>query len=495
MNLWAKSLRQLAIFAVALFFFSCEDDTISGYKTNPKFKVNFLELDVPSSVVLLDSIRTSNFTSGELSRVLVGSYEDPVFGNITASAYSEFLFRNIEQVDDGRTVSVSKISSSATTYDSVTLRLRFDLYFQGPQTISDQSFSVYELTESLKFDSIAYYFNRSKADVGALLGSTSVTVSGEDFADYLKDDGLKDTSIYVNVRLENTDFNNRLWENALKYRDISDVDSSLVTYNEFVEQFKGVAIIPNAGGDKVISFTPTASTIRLHYHDPSEDSLALVYSLGSFVSYSHIEADRAATGLSDITSFRTAYEPANDLRHVQAGTGISTQLDLQPFLDFLDADSNENLIINEAQLVITGVETQTYDPLTSFTIRMAENNAPIRFAPATDNAGYKADSAEFVKQRSLYNYYLGASEGMYTMTRTASTSSADPVYLVEEDKDDNSFIGYPTFYLQQLHKDNGKKRFRYYTLYPYSHPVGKSLNGISFNKNNIKLRIYYTRPI
>jgi hypothetical protein len=493
MNLWAKSLRQLAVIAVALFFFSCEDDTISGYKTNPKFKVNYLELDIPSSVVLLDSIRTSNLGASELSRVLVGSYHDDAFGEVTASAYTEFLFRSIEQVDDGRFISVSKISSSAETYDSVVLRLRFDLYYQGPETETAQSFSVFELSEGLKVDSLGYYFNRSSTNAGSLLGSTSVTVNGKAFDEYREDTGKADTSIYVRVKLDNSEFNDRLWDNALKYRDVPDLDSSLVTYNEFIEKFKGLAIIPDVA-DKVISFTPTGSSLRVHYHDTEDDSLSLIYSVGSFVSYSRIEADRGATQLSDVANFRTQYEPGNDLRYVQAGTGISTQLDLQPFLDFLDADSNANLIINEAQLVITGVEPQTYSPLTSFSLRIAEGNAPIRFAPSFDDAAYEADSAAFVQQRILYNYYLGVSEGIYTVARTASTSSMDPV-SISEDEDNDRYIGYPTFFLQQLHKDNGKKRFRYYTLYPQSHPVGKSLNGIAFNKNNIKLRIYYTRPI
>ncbi|GIV37993.1 MAG: hypothetical protein KatS3mg032_2372 [Cyclobacteriaceae bacterium] len=37
-----------------------------------------------------------------------------------------------------------------------------------------------------------------------------------------------------------------------------------------------------------------------------------------------------------------------------------------------------------------------------------------------------------------------------------------------------------------------KPRFRYYILYPQN--AGKTLNRVAFHKNNIKLRIYYTKP-
>src|SRR5688500_7755434 len=63
MNLWANRLGQLAILAVALFFFSCEDDTsFLGYRNpNEKFKGKYVEIPLNSTVFLLDSIRTSNY--------------------------------------------------------------------------------------------------------------------------------------------------------------------------------------------------------------------------------------------------------------------------------------------------------------------------------------------------------------------------------------------------------------------------------------------------
>jgi hypothetical protein len=75
MNLWVKRTGQLLLAAVALFFLSCKDEvTLPGFPNpNSKFKINYVEIPLESSVYLLDSIRTSN-TPGDLQRVLVGQY-------------------------------------------------------------------------------------------------------------------------------------------------------------------------------------------------------------------------------------------------------------------------------------------------------------------------------------------------------------------------------------------------------------------------------------
>ena len=94
MNLWANRIGQLTTLAVALFFFSCEEETSTlGYKNpNSKFKVSYVEIPIESSVILRDSLRTSNFAySGEPNRLMVGSYTDEVFGQIEASSITPIL--------------------------------------------------------------------------------------------------------------------------------------------------------------------------------------------------------------------------------------------------------------------------------------------------------------------------------------------------------------------------------------------------------------------
>src|SRR5688572_20200223 len=94
MNLWAKSLGRLVLFASALFFFSCEDESsFLGFKNpNEKFNVARIDLDVPSSVLSIDSVVTDY--SGTLSNSVpfhaVGEIIDPVMGRLRAETYLQY---------------------------------------------------------------------------------------------------------------------------------------------------------------------------------------------------------------------------------------------------------------------------------------------------------------------------------------------------------------------------------------------------------------------
>src|SRR5688572_25445292 len=122
MNLWAKRIGQLAILPIALFFFACEDEaSLLGYKNpNTKFEVKYIEIPLESSVLLLDSQRTSNYLfNNETNRLLVGQYVDQQFGSITSTAFTQYF-----------TTTGAKLAAGAV-FDSVSIQLAFDLYNYG----------------------------------------------------------------------------------------------------------------------------------------------------------------------------------------------------------------------------------------------------------------------------------------------------------------------------------------------------------------------------
>jgi hypothetical protein len=351
MNLWAKSLRQLAVIAVALIFFSCEDDTISGYKTDPKFTVSYKEFDVPSSVILLDSVRTSNYTTTELARILIGEVTDTKFGKVKASAFSQFF------------ISTGIVLPTTANFDSISLQLKFDLYYQGPKATTTQTFGVYELQETIDPESALYYFNKSQTTSGGLLGEKTFTFNPVAFDYYRQTPGKTDTAIYVTIPLNQalaTDLGTRILTEAENFRDTyqatdpEDRDTTFVTYTDFTELFKGISIVASSS-DKMIGFNPQGSFVKVSYHeDGKTDARSFNLFLGpTGISYTRLEADRSATELAGLTNFSTPFLPADDLRYIQAGTGIATEIDLQEFLDFVAADTNQNMIINEAELLIS----------------------------------------------------------------------------------------------------------------------------------------------
>ena len=474
MNLWARTtLRQLTVLAVALFFFCCEhESSILGFKIpNKKFKVNYVDIPLESSVFLMDSLRTSNSFSSqtETTRLLVGKYNDPDFGEVSSAAISQYF-----------TTSGTAVKSTAV-FDSVSVQLRFDFYTYGSEAVTPQTVSIHELEKELKIDSVSYYFNRSNTPYNPVaLGTKTFSIDPSAFDEYVEDN--LDTTITVRIPLDYA-FGQRIFNSALKYRDAQTVaDSTFVKYSEFVKEFKGVAIVAN-DADKLVGFNPkaTASRIILHYHDAETGSLQLSLSFSGVVNYNKIEADRSGTALSGLTELSHAITPDNGLRYVQAGTGVLTRLDFNKFYEFVDADSNAAMIVNSAELRLGAPLPSPYDPINAMSLRAMEGDGYLK--KITD----RADSISI----SLYAGQLGIAGNMLT----PMSYDGQNIFVISKTGDNTYYNGFLTLFAQQLFKkEPNKQRFRYFALYPESPVMSRSVNRLVLNEQNIRVRVYYTRP-
>jgi hypothetical protein len=481
MNLWARTLRQLVMLAVALFFFSCEDETsILGFKNpNEKFKVNFVDISLESSVFLLDSLRTSNFyTNGETNRLLVGKYGDDKFGEVNATGITQFFATNTAKT----------LLKETAVFDSVSIQLRFDFYTYGSLSASPQSISIHEVERELNIDSIGYYFNRSNTPYNASpLGSKTFSIVPDQFKTYLETS--KDTTISISFPLEFS-FGQRIFDSAVKYRNANTAaDSTFVRIREFVKEFKGIAIVPDAA-DKIVGFNPsaTASRIILHYHDADTDSLELNLSFSGMISYNEISADRSSTELAGLTQYSKPITPDDNLRYIQSGTGILTRLDFKQFYEFVDQDSNANMIVNSAELHLGAPEPSAFSPIDVLSLRAVKGEGYLKKVvdPKINKAQHLADSASV----TLYAGQLSVSGGMFT-----PMSPDGNIFTISRAGTNEYYNGFLTLFAQQLFKkEENKERFRYFALYPENPPIGKSVNRVLFHKDNIKLRIFYTRP-
>jgi hypothetical protein len=456
--------------AVALFFFACEDETsLLGYPNpNSKFNVRYIEIPITSSVMLIDSIRTSNFYQEELNRVLVGKYTDPKFGDITATAFTQIV-----------PTTTSKLDATAEV-DSVTLQIRFDYYQYGATGNTPQSFSIHELTEKMEDTLYSYYFNKSTVPYGAAIGSKSASVSEEDFEiQYAKADNAKDTTL-VKFTLDNS-LGQKLFERAKAG------DSTYTNSRYFAEYIKGLAIVPTSN-DKVVGFDLNNSLdvnslitrLTVHYHTSTTDSLMLHFGL-SRIQFTNIQADRSASELSELAAFNQPVEPSSGLRYVQSGTGVVTKLDFSNFYDYVDADSLQNIIINSAELVITGTEsTDQYAPVNALSLRMlADDNTIKKVKTATDTSSIIA-----------YGGTVGISDQIFTVQGDSRSS-----FILGKASGSNKYSGFMTLFAQQMYlKAENKPRYKYFALYPESPPIGKGVHRLAFNKDNIKLRLFYTKP-
>jgi hypothetical protein len=488
MNLSAKTLRQLAMLAVALFFFSCEDETsILGFKNpNEKFNVSYIEIPVESSVLLFDSIRTSNWyiTNNALVKdlqqnLLVGKYTDDKFGEVTASAFTQFMTSN----------SSKTLLKGSSQLDSVSLKLHLFVYTYGSTGLSSQTISIHELDTELKNPS--YYYNSTNtAIIPTVLGSKSFSIDPA----LLK----KDTAV-ISIPLDNS-FGQRIFDVALRYStSTSYADSAFVHYSDFVKEFKGLAILADQA-DKVVSLS-LSSAIVLHYHDEEADSLSLRLPFENGIGltgYTKITSTRGGTELAGLTQPYQDFT-STDSRFIQSGVGIFTKLNFEKFFEF--ADTIPNLIINSAELIINDVEQSSFAPPDKLALRVLKDNnrlkgySVLNEQDSKDLRLYKGSLTSDIVIQNVQNTLIQLDSVLYVKSDFVRKEGAAPGDLLIYDKDSKSYNGFATMFFQQLfYRDEERTRFKNFVLYPTSPSANKSLNRAVFHKNSIKLRIKYTKP-
>lgn len=476
MNLWAKRIGQLAALPVALFF-SCEDEAnLLGYKNpNQKFNASYVEIPIESSVLLLDSQRTSNYIfENETNRLLIGQYDDDKLGPVSANAYTQYY-----------TNTTAKLTTDAV-YDSVSLQLRLDFYSYGSKdSTTSQTVSVYELDEVLQYTNRRYYFNTSQVlTKPSPLGTKSFTVNPVKMQEFIQD--RTDTVLTVNVPLDAA-FGQKLFSEAMDYATNPD-DTTLITFNQFTEIFKGISI-KSDNGDKIVGISPL-SAIRVHYHkDTARASLEFPFVL--VTNFNEIKTDFASGDLAGLTQSSQDFFPPSDLRYIQSGTGVYTKLDFSKFFEF--CDTVPNVIITSAHLSIGSVVESDLSPPSNLVLRILQENNELK----------KVKNEKDTLDIGLYNPRFPAHTGTLSVDNGSVVESDLAMYVVGDQSpylsyssDKKSFDGNYALFFQQLSiaREN-LPRFRYFVLYPSSPaPNTKSVNRVVFPKDNIKLKVYYTKP-
>lgn len=533
MNLSVKSFGQLAVLAVALFFFSCSEETSPlGFKNpNPKFQSRYVEIPITSSVVLLDSTRTSNGDAvNDLNRLIVGKHNDPVFGDISASAVAQiYPLTNLANIDSTGSKNVDE--NTNLEFQSIEIRLLIDYYAYGEKSKTTQTFKIHKLTEtppSFATDTIRttaggqqkpvelitnrkrLYFNRSTTPYeAAAIGTASVEVDYDKFATEFAD--LTFDTTYVVAPLDNA-----LGQEIFTLMNTDDFRKNIVNKPKtFMDLFKGIAIVPETS-DKIIRFSLPKSSIRISYRDKvKKKNYTLDIGIGShslfgLVSYNNITSDRSGTALDGLTNFYQSFEPTDDKRYIQAGTGIATAIDFSKFLEF--SDTIDLMLINGAEFVIKNVdEGGSYVPLKNLIVKLSDENNRYQ------KISYQGRASDFTKDVTNLNLYRGFvnfdRRNFYnSLSGTPFDSTLNVVndggafLTLNYDKTAKSYRGNAALFFQSLfQKDEAKIPFTKAILLPYSlppsssviyglHVAGKSLDRVSFDKDDIKLRIYYTIP-
>ena len=489
MNLWVKRIALGLTAALALFLFAClDEDNILGFPNqNQKFKLSYIEIPIESSVLLFDSLRTSNHYADETNnvrRLLVGQYDDPVFGHTAAEAYTQIIPVNAEVVKPAKSV-----------YDSVSLVLNFDLYHYGTANTSVETYSIHEVTEQLTHRGGKDYYNFSTVAYDpAKLGEKSLYLSAERLDSMTN---RTDTTVTVSIPLSSA-YGERLF-------DAWDNEGNVFTdFLNFSSAFKGLAIVGGDANQKVVGFSVgTNSKVVLHYHT-STDTLTYDFLISNVVSSSNISVDRSGTDLSSLSTPYQEFIPSNaNKRHIQSGSPVVTKLDLSAFTEYFAAFNNK-VLINSAELSISSIDAPgDYTPPGRLFIQVLANNNRLK--------KFISSSQDSTDMRLYTNSSFALTNGLQGIV--TSTINQDSIYTVMDDSqqdfgflkynsNDKTYKGFITLFAQELAQEEtntttnlSKTKFTELVLYP-GNPFGaKSLNRVSFDKSNIKLKVYYSTAI
>ncbi len=296
---------------------SCEDDNKIGLEITPPGERFAYHTD-NSSVIKVSSLRQDSLTSEKRERSLLGSMNDPVFGNTNAGILAQ-LRLSTNDVDFGEEVQL----------DSAVILLKYEGGYGD--TTDMQHIRVYELTEDLYYDS-TYYSN---------IDLSSYYSDNELIADMQFSPTPSADSLLIRV-------DDRIGDKIL-FAD----ESHLLDNTSFLEYFKGIYIEPVAtmeeGSITYFDLSGGYSRMTVYYHNASEDSLKYEVVINSNCTWINTfdheyQGSQAESLINDSTAnFENIY--------MQSMAGLRAHARIE-FSDTLLQLSDIGVAVNKAELII-----------------------------------------------------------------------------------------------------------------------------------------------
>jgi len=423
---------------------SCNSDVDAG-----EFVVGSDNLSVTNKVILIDTatveVSTINFDSlvtSNQSRILLGNYDDPIFGKVKSDSYFQLTASSYNL----QTTS-SDTEGANYVFDSIRMVLVPDKYYYG-DTTKVQSISINRLLKKVKStseDNTNFYNNSTISYDPVSLGTAS----------FMPRPYKQDTLF---VKLDNT-FGDALFQ-KLKKREIT-------TQDEFIEYFKGLTIRSTSANSSCVMGFRTTGTLQLYYSKKvteSETSILKEFSIEDGTKqFNNITLDRTGTVLKDLpgTTERLSSNLTENKSFIQSGTGLACRIDF-PNIKQLKYITEKGAIV-DAQLIIRPVNN-TYS-----------KNYPL------------ADSLQ-----------VFVADKLNRISGTLNSASGKSIYAVLN-KDNDEFdenIGYSiplgTFMQNEMVKSSDSKSALILTIPTISKTVDRLVLGNQKNVGNkIQLKIYY----
>lgn len=329
----------ILLVSISISITSCDESSVVGLDVQPAN--DLLNVDYQDTTTLItktlkvDSLRTDE-TLIITADALLGIYQDPVFGEATASLYTQL-----------RLPTNNPLFGTSPVIDSVVLSLVYDPAYYGKRQRVEQKVNVYQVLEDIKGEN-SYYSNKTLTvnalDLANNYGfvpepSKSITILNEVLKPQLRIP--LDTAFGQTILSNQTTANlasNAAFQSFMKGLYITTKNTAGLNYSE--------------GNILHFKMADAQSKLTLYYHNVSDDSLKYDLSLGSVARFSFFTHDYS-TGIDANLAAQLSTTPPppaqNDVVFIQAMAGVKTTIELPYLMNWINAGA---IAINKAELVI-----------------------------------------------------------------------------------------------------------------------------------------------
>jgi hypothetical protein len=328
-------IRYFLFSVLVLLLISCSKEDMSfnignkylDAKTNIRF---FDTLTIHSSTVRMDSIQTSSLAA---PAIVVGSYNDPEFGRISANGYFRVSLPAIKNLPKG------------AVYDSMNLFLVYNDYYTG-DTLRNITINVHRLKDKIRADKYSnlYLYNKSSVEVyPEIIGSLT-----------FQPRPLSNDTVWIGM---SNDFGQELF-NLLENKAIQVEDNT-----KFLNYLKGFRLSGNNSDQTIVGFKYPANfgsqeaknpTLRLYYHYTQFEykNAYMDFNIGEFDEnqFNQFLIDEEVVNFPEQQAVKVPASQYAGKSYVMAGLGVVTRFEI-PYLKNLNS-LHENVKIINAVLQI-----------------------------------------------------------------------------------------------------------------------------------------------
>ncbi|TRX38948.1 DUF4270 domain-containing protein [Flavobacterium sp. ZT3R18] len=426
-----------------LLIISCDSDTDVG-----EFVVGADYLAIKNKVISIDTvtvdvstIKLDSLVTSSESRILVGNYDDPLFGKVKADSYfqvSTTAFNLYSQNSD--------TDATGYVFDSIAMILKYDDYYYA-DTTKVQTLSIHRILKKFKanINNSSFYNNSSLNYNDTSIGSVS----------YRPKPISKDS---INIKLSNAfglEFFNKFKNNEI------------TSSEEFADYLKGFMITSASNSSTSVIGFNLLSKVRLYYSKgtaASGESYVKDFTiLDAGKQFNAISSDRAGTLIQDLplSKMKLSSTLTENKGFIQSGTGIVCRVDF-PNIKQLKYLSDKGAIV-DAKLIM----------------KPAKNSYSKMFPLPEKLNIYVVDN---------YN----------RMKSTLTNSSGENIVAVlnSTNNEFDEIVGYElslgSFLQKEMLKESDSKSGLLFTLPILSKVVDRVVLGDQTNKESkMKLQIYY----